>query len=130
MSGSNKPRKPNRTSRDPAIKQLEETLEIATSTNFSGSHRGPEEGAAVRGLARGLHAPVYVTGKRHLPEDCGNHTEPSVEGADGTREDYVVPRPHNALRSFGRYALLCMCVCGGGGGEGGRDGRMGVYECL
>ena len=115
MSGNNKPRKPNRRSRDPAIMQIQETLEIATRTKAA-----PE---VIEGLKRAL---LYVDLREDYTLQCTSQESDTCRKIAET----TLSHPWAELKEQGKTIMYlapfmltgrlegmrsCVCVCVGGG---------------
>ena len=115
MSGNNKPKKPNRRSRDPAIRQVQETLEIATSTKAA-----PE---VIEGLKKAL---LYADLREDYTLQCTSQESDTCRKIAETTQSH----PWAELKEQGKIVCnliplmissrlegmrSCVCVCVGGG---------------
>ena len=133
MSGNNKPRKPNRRSRDPAIRQVQETLEIATSTKAA-----PE---VIEGLKKAL---LYADLREDYTLQCTSQESDTCRKIAET----TLSHPWAELKEQGKTlwnltplmmsgrlegTRFCVCVCcvwgGGGGGWRGIEGWVSMSVC-
>ena len=124
MSDNSKPRKPNRTSRDPAIKQVQETLEIAISTKAA-----PE---VIEGLKKAL---LYADLRENYTLQCTSQesdtcrkitettlSHPWAELKEQGKTLWNLTPLMMSGRLEGMRSCVCVCLWGGGGGAGGWRG--------
>ena len=115
MSDNGKPRKPNRRWRDPTVKQIEDTLEIATSTKAA-----PE---VIEGLKKAM---LYADLREDYTLQCTSQESDTCRKITET----TLSHPWAVLKEQGKTLLnltplmlsgplegtrSCVCVCGGGG---------------
>ena len=125
MSDNGKPRKPNRRWRDPTVKQIQDTLEIATSTKAA-----PE---VIEGLKKAM---LYADLREDYTLQCTSQESDTCRKITETTQSH----PWAELKEQGKTLLnltplmlsgplegtrSCVCVWRGGGGA-----RVCVRTCV